>query len=258
MSREVLNYNIHDILKMRIVRNRTFDLLRDLNLRFSCFEVDEIERPDLTINIGPFEPSNRECYAVDRKYYVSEGYLYCRDSEKRAQWEFEILGLEEEQTVLNFNGFIFGLHQIVFPHVFAQNMVGRSLLEYKLSQQSYFLVHAASVVKNDRAFLLVGRGGANKTSVTMDLVRDKGFGFQGDDWVILRDDRVMSFPTHFLEFNFRARHLPSENLRGLGDKFRLVRYLNQRMDYRRTPIRVTESCRLAAISPPQSDRRIFL
>lgn len=247
MAREILNYDLHGLFGLRIIRNQTIDLLRDINLRFSYFQVDEIDRNDLTINIGEFEPSNRGCYVVDRKYHVGEDYVYCRDSESRARWEFEILGLEEEKTVLNFNGFIRGLHQIVYPHVFAQNLVGRSLLEYKLSQHGYYLVHAASVVEDDRAFLLVGRGGANKTSITMDLVRNKRLEFQADDWAIFHRDRVLSFPTHFLEFNFRLQHLPSEGLRGLGDRLRLIQYLNQRQDYRSLPVQVRDSCRLAAI-----------
>jgi len=247
LPREILNYNIHDIFKMRMVRNKTLDLLRDINLRFSYFQVDEIDRPDLTINIGRFEPSNRGCYLVDRKYEVRDGYLHCWDSEERAKWEFEILGLEEDETTLNFNGSVLGLHQVVYPHIFAQNLVGRSLLEYKLSQQDYFLIHAASVVRDKRAFLLVGRGGANKTSVTMDLVRGMGFEFQGDDWVILHRNRVLSFPTHFQEFNFRVQHLPTEGLRGLRDKLRLVRHLNQAFDYGSAPISVKGSCRLATI-----------
>lgn len=224
------------------------DLLRDINLRFSYFEVEKVARPSLVINIGKFKPQTNSRYLVDHQYHIGDGYFYCKDSQKTAKWELEISGIEDEVTTCNFNGFIFGLHEIVYPHIFAQNLIGRFLLQYKLGQKQYFMMHAASVVRNGRAFVFAGRGGANKTSIIMELIRNHDFSFQGDDWIIFNGSTIYSFPTHFHEFNFRTRILPSEYLRGNLDRFRLVGYLNQPFDYANSNIKVSQSGRISMLN----------
>ena len=247
--RETIHYNIHDILHMEIRRDKRFpDLFRDINLRFSYFETNKTKDPELILNIGKFTPSKRETFLVDHQYQIGDGYFYCKDSDRTARWEMEIDGIEDSLTTVNFNGSILGLHEIVYPHILAQNLIGRYMLQYKLGQKGYFMIHAASVTKNDQAFVFAGRGGANKTSIIMDLVRNKGFSFQGDDWIIIKDDSVYSFPTHFQEFNFRANVLPSEHLRGNLDRFRLFSYLRRPFNYQNSGIEVTKSSKLKMLN----------
>ncbi|HDY89830.1 MAG TPA: hypothetical protein ENH82_17150 [bacterium] len=242
-------YNIHDVLQMKIQRQRRFpDLFRDINLRFSYFEVDHADNPSLIINIGKFKPQMPECKFVDHQYHVGDGYFYCRDKEKIAKWEFEISGIEDEVTTLNFDGSILGLHEIVYPHIFAQNMIGRFLIQYKLGLKNYFMIHAASVVKDGNAFVFAGRGGANKTSIIMDLVRNYDFTFQGDDWIVFKDNSIYSFPAHFQEFNFRANVLPSEHLRGNLDRFRLFQYLRRPFDYQNSGVKVQKDGKLKTLN----------
>ena len=100
---QVLNYNIHDILKFQIVRSGKFDLGNLSNLRFSCFETAPVAKPDIVLNIGRFTPANENCYLVDYKYYIKDNYFYCRESEGKASWEVEIKGLEQGDTIINFH-----------------------------------------------------------------------------------------------------------------------------------------------------------
>lgn len=224
--KQVLNYNIHNILTLQIVRERKKDLLKDLNLEFSYFETnDEIFDPDIILNIGKFKPSNEKCYVVDHKYYIKDNYLYCKDSDSGAKWEVEINGFEKGKTEINFYSNIFGIQSILIPEFLPQNLLVRPLIEYKLAKKGYFLIHSGAVSKDNQAFLLEGRGGAFKTTLAMDFVRRQKFEFLADDRVIIYKDNVMSFPIHYKLFEFRVEHLQNEELKGFWNKITLIKYL---------------------------------
>jgi hypothetical protein len=226
--KQILNYNIHDILKFQIVRNKRRDIVKDLNLSFSFFEVeDEISEPDIVLNIGKFVPSNENCYVICNKYYIKENYFYCKDQKGRAKWEVEIFGFEEEKTLINFNGVVFNPKYPLMRDLFPQTLILRPLIEYKLSKKGYFLIHSGGISKDGMGYVLAGRGGAFKTSLIMDFVRRKGFDFLGDDRVIISKNEVLSFPMFFIGFNYRTKYLPTEDLQGVLGRIRLIRYLEK-------------------------------
>ena len=96
--KQVLNYNIHNILKFQITLNQKFSLIDYLNIEHRFFEVDSVDKPDIILNIGKFKPSNEDCYVVDSKYYITDNYFYCKDSYKIAKWGFEMSGFESGDT----------------------------------------------------------------------------------------------------------------------------------------------------------------
>ena len=246
--KQVLNYNIHDVLTFQIVRNRRKDLMKDLNLEFSFFETkEEIDNPDIVLNIGKFTPSNGRCYVVDHKYHIKENYFYCKDSEGKARWEVEILGFEDGKATINFDGSVLGLQPILIPEFLPQNLLLRPLIEYKLAKKGYFLIHAGAVSKNNQAYLLEGRGGAFKTTLAMDFVRKEGVDFMADDRVIIHKDKVLSFPIHHILFTFRVKHLPTENPRGFWDKVRVIKYLSNNSKYESNDVKVAKSSTLRAL-----------
>ena len=219
-----LSYNIHDIIKFKIVRDKGYGLRDLINLKFSFFEVEGVDNPDITLNIGKFIPSNENCYLVDHKYYIKENYFYCRDSEGKAEWEVEILGFEEGVTIINFNGRIKGFQSFMNPDFIAQNLLLR-LIEYKLSRKGYLFAHSAGISKNEQAYVFAGRGGSFKTSLCMDFIRREGFEFLGDDRVILHKDKVFSFPMGLHVFGFMCDHLPNEDSWNISNKIRFAKYL---------------------------------
>ena len=246
--RQMLNYNIHDILTFQILRNRRRDFMKDLNLEFTFFETkEEIDDPDIVLNIGKFTPSNEGCYVVDHKYHIKENYFYCKDSEGKARWEVEILGFEDGKTTINFDGTVFGLPSFLIPEFLPQNLLLRPLIEYKLAKKGYFLIHAGAVSKNNKAYLLEGRGGAFKTTLAMDFVRRGGFEFMADDRVIIHKDKVLSFPFHLILFTFRVKHLPTENPRGFWDKVRMVKYLWNNSKYATNEVKMANSSTLRVL-----------
>ena len=94
MIRETINYNIHNILSFQINRKKCKDFIRDINLPYSYFETDHIDKPDIILNIGEFTPQNKGCYAVDHKWYVRPDYIYCSEYIGKIKLEVEIIGLE--------------------------------------------------------------------------------------------------------------------------------------------------------------------
>lgn len=245
--KEVLNYNIHEILKFQIVRDKRKDLMRDLNLEFSFFEVNYVDDPDIVLNIGKFTPSNTSCYLVDHKYHIKENYLYCKDGGGSAKWEVEIMGFEEGNTTINFDSSVFGLENLLFPDLLAQNIALKPIIEYKLGRKNYFLIHSAAISKDNQAYVLAGRGSAFKTTITMDLVRNGGYDFLGDERVIIYEDKVLSFPLHFLMYTYRSQYLPTESFRNMLDKIRFVKYLRNNSNYTNLDVPVINSSTLEAI-----------
>ena len=220
MSR-VLGYNIHDILKFQIINNGKAGF-RDLHkLRFACFETEVVSSPDIVMNIGKFTPSNENCYLVDYKYHVKDNYFYCHETKGKARWEVEIKGLERGDTVINFhlsNRFqINPINMVRLPMVLPQLFLLR-LIEHKLGNKGYFLTHSAAVSKDNKAFLLSGRGGCFKTSLCMDFVRQAGYDWLGDDRVILNKNKVLGFPMNSAIFRYMVKHVADETR---------VRFFNQ-------------------------------
>lgn len=222
---KALNYNIHDVLKVQLWRQREYGWRDQVNLKLSAFEVARVENPDIVLRIGRFTPSLQDCHFVDHQYFVKEGYLYCRDSAGRAAWEVEISGWEAETTTMNIWSRMWDVEALINPDYLPHNFL-RAMIEYKLARKGYFLVHSAGVSKDGQAYLLASRGGTFKTSLCMDFARHS-FDVLGDDRVILHHDGALSFPYGFRVFNFMVRHLPSEDAWGLINKVRLLRYLRK-------------------------------
>lgn len=241
-----LNYNIHDILKFKIIRDKGYGLRDLINLKFSFFEVEDVDDHDLTLNIGKFTPSNENCYLVDHKYYIKENYFYCKDSEGKAEWEAEISGFEEGGTIVNFNGRLKGFQSFMNPDFIAQNLLLR-LIEYKLSRKGYLFAHSAGISENEQAYVFAGRGGSFKTSFCMDFIRREGFEFLGDDRVILHKDKVFSFPMGLRVFGFMCDYLPNEDSWNFPNKIRFAKCLWDTKSKMDSPIEMGKPSKLKSL-----------
>jgi hypothetical protein len=193
-------------------------------MKFSFFEVDKIENPDIILNIGKFTPSCKYCYSVDHKYIIKKNYLYCKESEGVADWQIQITGLEEGPIIIHYNGKIKGIASLVNPDFLAQNFLLK-IIEYKLYQKGYYLVHAGGISRDGEGYLLPGRGGSFKTTLCMDLIRKKGFKLLGDDRVLIGNGLAYSFPMSFPVFSYMFQHLNHEDAWNITHKLSLIRQL---------------------------------
>lgn len=250
--KESLDYNVHNIIKFRIVREKKKDFLWDLNLPFSYFETEHVEKPDIILNVGDFKPDNESCCRLDHNNFVKENYFYCRDSGGTASWEVEIQGFEEGVTIINYNGKISGPESLFYPELLPQDIFLRSMIEYKLYKKGFYLLHGAGVSKNNKGYIISGRGSSFKTSISMDLVRKSKFDFMADDKIIMSNDRKLySFPVHFKSFEFKLRNIQEENFRnasgGIGfnsliNFFKFIRYLrNNDFDYKKIDLPIVDN-----------------
>lgn len=251
--KEKISYNIHNIVKIEMNRIKKLELLRDLNLRFSYFETDHVKNPDIILNLGPFEPENKNSTIIDHKYYIKNNYFYCKESEENAKWEVEIFGIEKGQMIVNFDEKISGIQRLLAPNIVSQHFMLRNLIEWKLFQKKALMLHAGSVESNGRAYLFAGRGGALKTTLIMNLIREKKLNYIGDEYVIIYKGKVLSFPAAFQEFLFRFEKLPTENLRkerrfrDILSWFFYLRKHSNLENYKKPIIRVSDNAKLNSI-----------
>lgn len=258
--KQILSYNIHNILKLQIILQKKFNLFEYFNVEHRFFEVETVDKPDIILNIGKFTPSNTDCYIVDNKYYIKENYFYCKDSVDGTNMEVEIFGFDSGNTIINFDVKVPGIRGLL-PILGAHNLFLSPLIDYKLSNKGYFLLHCAGLGKENKGFILAGMGGAFKTTLAMDFTRKGGFGFFGDERVILHDGNVRSYPIGIVSFDYRCRHLPTEKKRNFKDKIDLIKYnLSNYHHLDKLSVNIADTSRLCAIFfiTRQSERKSLI
>jgi len=195
------SYNIHGLLRFKIINRSNFlnRLFSTVNLEYKNFETERVNNPDLTIYLGDFTPSNQECRILDNHYYVKEDYFYCKDfyckDYKIAKWKFEMLGFESADTKIRISTNSFA--SLIIPEFLIN-----PLINFKLTEKGFSLIHGSCVSKDDLAYLFTAQGGGGKTSTALYLV-EKGFNFLGDNFTILDKGYVWSFlsPLNIFSFN---------------------------------------------------------
>jgi len=191
------NYNIHNLVKFKI-RGRLdllSRLLTNFDLQYKSFESPEIDKPDFTILLGDFSPSNDDCYILDDRFYIKENYLFCEDSYKIAKWKLEISGFEGGDARVRIDANLFAWELI-------PGFVIDPLIILKLNEKGYSIVHGSCVSKDGKAYLFTAQGGGGKTSTALYAV-ERGFKFLGDNFIILYGGYVLSllYPLNLFRFN---------------------------------------------------------
>ncbi len=215
--------NIHNFLTVQINQPSRREYIKDIDQPLSYFETQVIENPDIILNIGDFEPHNDSCSVVDHKCYIKSDYIYSSDHIGKVPFKVEIKGLESSPTTINLHIKTRTLRQLILPSELIQKIFLMPIIDFKLLQRRVLPVHAAGVVGNRGAMVLLGRGGTFKTSVAMDLIRKKGYKFLGDDHILISDSKVYCYPSHHKFFDFRMSKLKTESC-GLFDKLRYLLY----------------------------------
>lgn len=243
MNKEIINYNIHNILSFQINRKKYKDLIKDINLPHSYFEAEHIGKPDIILNLGDFIPQNEGCYIVDNKWYIKTDYIYCSEYIGKIKFKIEIIGIETSPTVINVSTNIRKIKQIFLPSVMAQYVVLKPIIDFKLLCKGFVSVHAAAVANEKGAIVFLGRGGAFKTTLAMDYIRNLNYGFLGDDRVILNENYAFSYPVHYKLFDYRVNKMKTEDY-SLFDKYK---YLFYQKSKRYIPKYAVDKARISSI-----------
>lgn len=241
---KTINYNLHNFLTFQINRERVYGFRDNVNLKFSYFEKNIQKEPDITLNIGEFTPSNKQCYCVDNKYYIKDNYLFTKDSEGSAAWKIEISGIEHGKTIINFHGKTKGSQSLLNSDFLAQNFLLK-FIEYKLLEKGIFLIHAGGVSREGTAYIFPGRGGSYKSTLCMKYIKEKNFKLLGDDRVILDKTNAYSFPISLYSFSFMVKNLKDESSWNFHEKIKFIDELRR------------NSIRLVPVSNPTPYNKII-
>lgn len=206
-------YNIHDIVKFKIVNTNHFKWqFSNIYEAYKNFETERMDNLDFIVYLGKFTPSNQDCYIINNKYYVKEDYFYCeRDSYKFANWEFEMSGFEDGFTTVRISSNFIG-------YMFMSGFIIEFLIQYKLNEKGFSIVHASCVSRDNRGFLFSARSGGGKTTIAMNLV-EKGLKILGDNFVILHQGDVLSY---FSSLNIFTYNLVPIVKRNFGIKNKII------------------------------------
>ncbi len=212
MTSPTFSFDLHGIVSLRIEGGSSRGPLQSLSYPYSFFSSETVSDPDITVQLGPFEPDLKSGRLVDHKYLVDSGQLVVHDHSKGARWKVEISGLESDKLMVKFQGISrSGILRLV-PEFLAHNVVICPLVELVLNGRGATVLHGAGVERGGDAIVLAGRGGVHKTSLAMDLVRRHGFSYLGDDRIILLGGDVLAYPYLVDLFEFRMRHLKTEHM----------------------------------------------
>ncbi|GAB6056780.1 hypothetical protein JCM15415_20960 [Methanobacterium movens] len=213
-------YNIHDIVKFKLVGPKTFvETSRYSNYRSKTLDNKEI---DFTININGFAPKTDDCLLLDDKYYVKEDYIYCKNEKyKSLKWEIELTNFEKGRMNVNIN-----IKSILSLKVFftlIEGFIIDPLIHYIISIKEDNLIHASSVELNGKGIVFVARGGAGKTTISTNLIK-KGYSFISDNYTILNKESSL---IGFVE----PLNLFSYNVGSIKDKINKSQNLELRLKY---------------------------
>ena len=199
------SYNIHDIVTFKIVNTNPFKWqFSNIYGAYKNFEVEEIDNLDFVVYLGKFIPSNQDCYIINNKYYVKKDYFYCeRDAYKFGKWEFEMSGFEDGITTARISSNLIG-------YMFMSGFIIEFLIQYKLNEKGYPIVHASCVSRDDHGFLFSARSGGGKTTIGMNLV-ERGFNILGDNFVILHRGDVLSYFSSLNIFTYNLAPIVKKN-----------------------------------------------
>lgn len=214
-------YNIHNLLKVAVMRKGRVGLVDFSDLKLSYFQTRSDDEPDVVVYLGPFEPRLRGTSVIDGKYYVGDDYIYCSEREGQTRWRVAISGWQSGPMALELEtapvpwaplARVYDLYWLLLTRI----------IEYRLLSKGYVLLHAAGLEREGGATVLAGRGGSYKTTLAMRAVRDRGWRFMGDDRVILGPEAVYAFPTSLPVFQYMTRHLAHEDAWTPFDKLRFL------------------------------------
>jgi len=199
---DITHFSINDILYVSIHDNkrRYNKIFKNINKHYENFLIknanEDLNKNCLRITIGKFEPDLSNKYIIgDGKYAVCDGYIYVKkEVYKGGHWSFEANNIEGRITELKIDCNTVG-------RIFITGIIIDFFIHLKLCQINHPIIHSSGFVKDDKAILFSTRGGGGKTSLVLEAI-SRGYGYLGDNYLIINQHKVMSFPTALSIFTY--------------------------------------------------------
>ncbi len=133
---------------------------------------------------------------------------YDRHFRRIFRTRYAITPIGKEQTNIFFWGDWTENIYIPIMGTFLQTSIIEPILYYKSLERGAIMVHSACVSNGKEGFIIVGSGGAGKTTTALTLI-SKGLQFLGDDLIFVgRDGFVMPYPRPLHLFSYVINGLP--------------------------------------------------
>lgn len=206
-------YNLNGLLTFSIDAHKK--KLDYINRQYCYFKQDsEIKNVDMEVIVGPFDKIRPPYQVVNRKYFVTQDCIYAEDSYKVARWRFMIEGLKEKKTRIYFDG-NFWSYYILYKFFI------EPVLRYKLNSNGFFMIHSSSVATSEGAFVFPASPSVGKTSTMLNWLNE-GKDFMADEFTILSQDAVYSYPTplRLHDYNLTANPFIKKDM-SQRDKFQI-------------------------------------
>lgn len=202
-----MKYNIHNIIKFEVIDNRNY-IIKKIDSFYNHFayyrDYDNSKDVDFTINVSDYSPKNEECQILDGKYFVKEGYIYCRDNKKLSKWKIEISNLETSPTTVNIFTNTLGV-------VSTLSNFTEFLIHLKMTEKGYPLIHASGILIEKKGIIFASRSGGGKTTIVTYLM-EKGFKYFGDNFLIINNNHIYNFLSPLNLYNYNLTPLIKKHL----------------------------------------------
>lgn len=194
----VTNYCIHNLISFSVVDTSKYLNRKVTNIykQYAPFKVDRLAQPDFVVEIvKKLTPKMFGRQIIDDIFYINEDSIYCdNDNHKIARWQFEIKGIEKSN-----------LHVVVSSNLLGSKYISGIIIDFlihlTLCKKGISLIHASGLCNRNNAILFSGRGGTGKTKISLQLI-EKGYGFLGDNYVIVSRGKVYGYPSPLSLFSY--------------------------------------------------------
>jgi len=177
------SYNIHGLVSIQSTVPLSLP---------SYFLVDGLEgKPDVAVKVGDVNYNSDDKYRVGAKYFWDpEDHRiivdWSKDAVKWSNIRAAVTDLQSNTTIETTSTF----------HRFGDfDKLINSVIRFRLLQQNTVIIHAAGLQSpQGSGFLIQGLSNMGKSSTSLPLAVNRGYGFLGDDSVIIHKNNVYCYP----------------------------------------------------------------
>lgn len=177
------SYSIHGIA----------DIRSDVPLHLpSFFEVESLDgQPDITVRVGEV------AYEASDEHRVGAKYFWNPDQRRLVvDWAKDALMWSNVRAAVSNLQSSTKVEVTEMFHRFGDfNDLVLSVVRFRLLQENAVVIHTAGLKPDDGpGFLIQGLSNMGKSSTSLPLAVEEGYGFLGDDSVMIQDDSVYCYP----------------------------------------------------------------
>ncbi len=208
-------YKFHNELNIRFITDNP-DFYNFVNQNLSFFKTEsEDYQPDLEVKVYFYQKNN---FSFQKKlahnlFFDDNQILYSgRGFKIYAQEDkpFRVIAYVGNDFLRDiFNFFRFGRKAAKKGKYFKVMRNSFHLpLFYLLELKGYIILHGSAVARNNKAYLFLGANYVGKTTIALNLIYRHNFKLLGDNFLIIKNNKLYAFPNRVGATSFTLNSLP--------------------------------------------------